>query len=156
MTNIQEDTRSTRFLIVEDDDDHAELIKLSLELSGGNSTLDRVSDGAEAISYLKQYGEHKDCALPDVILLDLNMPKVNGHQVIETIKNDDKLRLIPIVVLTTSNAEQDRLRAYESHANGYVVKPVNFGDFKQLVGDLERFWSKWNQPPYPIHGPMHN
>lgn len=156
MSEAQEETRSTRFLIVEDDDDHAELIKLSMKLSGGNSTLDRVSDGAEAISYLKQYGAHKDCTLPDVILLDLNMPKINGHQVIEAVKNDDILKLIPIVVLTTSNAEQDRLRAYKSGANGYVVKPVNFGLFKQLVCDLERFWSQWNQPPYPNHGPIRN
>lgn len=148
MIETQHTTAPTRFLIVEDDDDHAELVKLSMQISGGNSQLDRVSDGAEAISYLKQYGSHQDKLLPDVILLDLNMPKVNGHQVIEAIKADDKLKLIPVVVLTTSNAEQDRIRAYESRANGYVVKPVNFAQFKELVCDLEKFWSQWNQSPF--------
>lgn len=147
MSETKHTTAPTRFLIVEDDDDHAELVKLSMQISGGNSELDRVSDGAEAISYLKQYGAHQDKKLPDVILLDLNMPKVSGHQVIEAIKADDKLKLIPIIVLTTSNAEQDRLRAYESRANGYVVKPVNFAQFKELICDLEKFWSRWNQSP---------
>lgn len=148
MIETQHTTAPTRFLIVEDDDDHAELVKLSMKISGGNSHLDRVCDGAEAISYLKQYGSHQDKQLPDVILLDLNMPKVNGHQVIEAVKADDKLKLIPVVVLTTSNAEQDRIRAYESRANGYVVKPVNFAQFKELVCDLEKFWSQWNQSPF--------
>lgn len=147
MSETKHTTAPTRFLIVEDDDDHAELVRLSMQISGGNSHLDRVSDGAEAISYLKQYGSHQDKQLPDVILLDLNMPKVNGHQVIEAIKDDDKLKVIPVVVLTTSNAEQDRIRAYESRANGYVVKPVNFAQFKELVCDLEKFWSHWNQSP---------
>ncbi|MBO6513304.1 MAG: response regulator [Phycisphaerales bacterium] len=148
MSDLKNNHHPTRFLIVEDDDDHAELIKLSMELSGGNSVFDRVSDGAEALEFLKQHGVHKDSPLPDVILLDLNMPKVNGHQVIESVKADNKLKLIPIVVMTTSNAQQDRIRAYESAVNGYVIKPVNFDQFKELVCDLEKFWSEWNQPPY--------
>ncbi|MGJ8637156.1 MAG: response regulator [Phycisphaerales bacterium] len=148
MSEITHTTAPTRFLIVEDDDDHAELIKLSMQISGGNSQLNRVSNGAEAIAYLKQYGTHQDKQLPDVILLDLNMPKVNGHQVIEAVKTDENLKLIPVVVLTTSNAEQDRTRAYASSANGYVVKPVNFAQFKELVHDLEKFWSEWNQSPF--------
>lgn len=157
MIALRETTRELRmtslnpnknYLMIEDDDDHAELIRISMESNGGSNRIDRVSNGVEAISYLNRAGEYADAPRPDVILLDLNMPLKNGHEVIEVVKNDDDLKMIPIIVLTTSNAEQDRVRAYQSNVNSYVVKPVEFAQFKQLVCDIDQFWSRWNQTPF--------
>ncbi len=145
MTTITSTT--THFLLVEDDDDHAELVKYSMRSGNGSNHLERVCNGMEAIQYLKNESPFNEARRPDVILLDLNMPMVNGHEVIEFVKNDPELRTIPIVVLTTSNAQGDRAQAYESHANSYVVKPVEFKMFQQMVLDLEEFWSLWNQSP---------
>jgi CheY-like chemotaxis protein len=137
----------TYFLLVEDDDDHAELVKYSMRSGNSSNHLDRVSNGMEAIQYLKKETPYSEARRPDVILLDLNMPMVNGHEVIEFVKNDPELKTIPVVVLTTSNAEGDRTLAYESHANSYVVKPVEFKLFQKMISDLEEFWSLWNQSP---------
>lgn len=145
MTEI---TPPKHYLMIEDDDDHAELIRMSMESSGGCNRLDRVSNGVEAIAYLRKQNQYADAPRPDLILLDLNMPLKNGHEVIEDLKKDEDLRMIPIVVLTTSNAEQDRIRAYKSHANSYVVKPVDFTKFKQMVCDIDQFWTFWNQSPF--------
>lgn len=146
MTN-DDDNAVTHFLLVEDDDDHAALVKYSMESRSGSNQLDRVSNGLDAIKFLKHEEPFENSRRPDVILLDLNMPMVNGHEVLEFVKNDPELKTIPIVVLTTSNAEQDRIRAYESHANSYVVKPIDFKMFQQMVLDLEEFWALWNQSP---------
>ncbi len=140
-------TTITHFLLVEDDDDHAELVKYSMRSGDGSNQLERVCNGMEAIQYLKQESPFSEARRPDVILLDLNMPMVNGHEVIEFVKNDPDLKTIPVVVLTTSNAQGDRTQAYESYANSYVVKPVDFKMFQQMILDLEEFWSLWNQSP---------
>ena len=97
-------------------------------------------DGEEAISYLlanKEKGGHE---LPDLILLDINLPKVDGKEVLSFIKNDDLLKLIPVVVLTTSSADNDILDAYEKHANCYITKPVDLDKFFSIVRDIEKFW----------------
>ena len=134
-----------RFLIVEDDDDHAELIRLALEDSEVGSRIERVRDGVETLAYLRHEGAHANRKPPDVILLDLKMPRVDGHEVLEQVKEDPTLRHIPIVVLTTSQAEADKERAYHNHANSYLVKPVDFERFAQLIRNLEVYWGTWNQ-----------
>ena len=135
------------FLIVEDDNDHAELMRLALAENQVVNTIDRVKDGAQALDYLRRAGPYAECRRPDVVLLDLGMPNVDGHQVLQAIKQDADLRTIPVVVITTSEMERDRSRAYDAHANSYVVKPIDFGRFHQMIRDLHLYWTVWNEPP---------
>lgn len=139
--------RLLTFLLVEDDDNHAHLVTRSLAKARVQNRVFRVSDGCEALAYLRQEGVHANEPHPDVILLDLNLPRLNGHEVLAEIKQDPALKAIPVVVMTTSDAESDRAKAYEHHANSYVVKPVNFDRFRELVKDLCLYWGVWNEPP---------
>ena len=85
--------------------------------------------------------------MPDVVLLDLKLPKIDGLEVLERIKNDEQLRKIPVVILTTSDAERDRAQAYNSHVNSYVVKPIDFEQFQNMIRDLGFYWAIWNCRP---------
>ncbi len=109
---------------------------------GGKMTnhLSIVEDGEEAMAYLRQEGRYADAAAPDLILLDLNLPKMDGREVLQEIKKDEHLRRIPVVILTTSTAEQDILKTYDLHANCYINKPVNFDEFLTVVRAIENFW----------------
>ncbi len=140
-------TKLIRFLLVEDDDDHAELVQMALAENRVTNVVDRVSDGEEALAYLRQEGAFTGKPRPDIVLLDLKLPKVDGHEVLERVKTDESLRTIPIVVLTTSLAEADKAKAYYSHTNSYLVKPLDFEKFQQLVKDLNLYWGLWNQKP---------
>ncbi len=140
-------TKLLNFLLVEDDDDHAHLVQRNLNTSRVVNSVERVADGVEALRYLRGEGGYANHPRPDVILLDLNMPKMNGHEILSAIKSDVNLRSIPVVVLTTSDAESDRAKAYEHHANSYVVKPLDFGEFRKMVHDLGLYWGIWNRPP---------
>jgi two-component system response regulator len=104
------------------------------------NTLHVVSDGIEAMDFLHRRGKYPKAPRPDLILLDLNMPRKNGQEVLAEIKADDKLKFIPVVILTTSKAEEDVLKAYGLHANCYVVKPVDFEVFAEVVRSIEQFW----------------
>lgn len=104
------------------------------------NAIDVVGDGAEAMAYLRQEGEHKSAQRPDLILLDLNLPKKGGQEVLAEIKQDPELRRIPVVVLTSSEAEQDILKAYNNHVNSYVTKPVDLGKLLTVVKSIEHFW----------------
>ena len=104
------------------------------------NTLHVVSDGIEAMDFLHRRGKYPKVPRPDLILLDLNMPRKNGQEVLAEIKADDKLKFIPVVILTTSKAEEDVLKAYGLHANCYVVKPVDFEVFAEVVRSIEQFW----------------
>lgn len=140
-------------LFVEDNDDHAELVLRSLEEYRVANHVVRVSDGAEALDYLFHRGAFSDpktSPRPHVVLLDLRLPKVDGLEVLSRIKNDDSLRTIPVVILTTSDAEVDVARAHAHHANAYVVKPVDFSKFIDLMRDLGFFWLVWNRPPQAV------
>ena len=139
--------RRTTFLLVEDDDIHAHLVMRSLENARVRNEIFRVADGAEAIAYLRGEDQYADRQLPDVVLLDLKLPKVDGHDVLAIIKEDEQLKFIPVVIMTTSNDEADRAKAYRHHANSYVVKPIDFEKFRQLVTELCLYWSVWNEPP---------
>ncbi len=136
------ETQMMRFLLVEDDDAHAAITLRSLRQNRVANAVDRVADGALALEYLRREGNPR----PDIILLDLNLPKVDGHEVLAALKEDPELCIIPVVVLTTSDAEVDRLRAYQHHANSYLVKPIDFERFREMVRDLSLYWGVWNRP----------
>ena len=133
-------------MMIDDDDDHAKLVSRNLERDRIGNSFMRFSDGIEALKYLRQQGEHADAPLPDVILLDLKMPRMDGHEVLSAIKADEHLAVIPVVILTTSNAEIDRCKAYNLHANSYLVKPIDLKSFQQVVRDLGLYWGMWNEP----------
>lgn len=138
--------KAIRYLLVEDDDSHAMITMRSLRNNRVPNTVERVTDGAEAMAYLRNEGPYADRARPDAVLLDLKMPRLDGHEVLALIKEDPVLRMIPVIVLTTSDAEDDRLKAYKRHANSYLVKPLSFDRFRQLADDLTQYWGVWNRP----------
>ena len=137
-------------MLVEDNVDHAELVIRTLEEHRIANRVRHFLDGQSALDYLFQRGEyagHDDTARPHVILLDLRLPRVDGIDVLKAIKEDDHLKTIPVVVLTTSEAEKDVAKAYYNHANSYLVKPVGFDEFKRLMDDLGFYWLSWNTNP---------
>lgn len=140
------ESRPVRFLLVEDDLDHAYVVRRTIEKERIRNEIAHATDGAMAMRMLRKEGEHANQPRPDIILLDLKMPVMDGHEVLAEIKKDPHLRTIPVVIMTTSNAESDRERAYEHQANSYVVKPLEFDRFRQLVKDLALYWSMWNEP----------
>jgi CheY-like chemotaxis protein len=127
-------------LLVEDDPGDVLMTKEAFEEHKLRNRLSVVSDGDEALSYLRQEGVHRDAPRPDLILLDLNLPRRDGRQVLEEIKSDPDLRRIPVVVLTTSQADEDILRSYQLHANAYVTKPVDFERFVNVVKQIDEFF----------------
>ncbi len=127
-------------LLVEDNPGDAELTREALAGSKLLSRLHVVRDGVEALSFLRQEGDYAQAPRPDLVLLDLNLPRKDGRAVLKEIKADPSLRLIPVVVLTSSQAEQDVARAYELNANCYVTKPVGLEQFLTIVQSIEQFW----------------
>jgi len=127
-------------LLVEDSPTDVLLAKEALEYSKILNRLHVASDGVEAIAFLRRQGAYKDAPRPGLILLDLNLPRKDGREVLSEIKNDEQLRTIPVVVLTTSRSEADVLKAYGLHANCYIVKPVDFEKFAEVVRNIEQFW----------------
>jgi len=129
-----------RILMVEDNPADVRLTVEALKDGKMDNPLDVVKDGVEALAYLRQQGEYAGKPLPDLILLDLNLPRMDGREVLAAIKADERLRLIPVVVLTTSKAEQDILRSYHLHANCFITKPVDFEKFAEVVKVIDSFW----------------
>ena len=130
-------------LVVEDDDSHYELIERSvrgLEKAGTRYDMHRAEDGAEALDFLFRKGKHKDAPRPNLILLDLNLPKVKGQVILDKIKKDEKLRKIPVVVLTVSDSEEEMARAYDSGAAGFLNKPASRDDFDRLLNTVWDYW----------------
>lgn len=132
--------RPMEILLVEDNSGDVRLTQEALNESEVESNLSVVSDGAAALDFLARRGAYSDAPIPDLILLDLNLPKKDGREVLAVIKSDPSLRLIPVVVLTTSQAEEDVLRAYHLSANCYVTKPVDLMQFNRIVHAIEDFW----------------
>ncbi|QOC90197.1 response regulator [Micromonospora craniellae] len=127
-------------LLVEDDPGDVLMTREAFEEHKLRNRLNVVSDGAEALAYLRGEGEYADAPLPDLILLDLNLPRRDGREVLEEIKKDEQLCRIPVVVLTTSQADEDILRSYQLHANAYVTKPVDFERFIAVVRQIDEFF----------------
>lgn len=127
-------------LLVEDAPGDVRLVFEAFKKATLETHLNVVNDGVGALDYLYQRGPHGNAKRPDLILLDLNLPKMNGHEVLRQIKNDPNLRRIPVVVLTSSNTEADVLNAYDAHANCYLLKPTDLKDFFNLIRGLEEFW----------------
>ena len=127
-------------LLVEDSPADVDLTREALEDAKVHNSLHVASDGVEALAFLRREGRYADAPHPDLILLDLNLPKKDGREVLAEIKADPLLRRIPVVVLTTSEAEQDILQSYDLHANCYVTKPVDLDAFIHVVRSIEDFW----------------
>jgi CheY-like chemotaxis protein len=127
-------------LLVEDDPGDVVLIREAFEFNKVHNALHHVSDGVDALDFLNRRNGHEQAPRPDLILLDLNLPRKDGREVLEEIKVDQDLRTIPVVVLTTSEAEEDILRSYHLHANAYVTKPVDFDRFIEVVRSIDDFF----------------
>lgn len=138
-------------LLVEDNPAHAEMVIRSFQDHRIVNKIYHVLDGEAALDYLFQRGQFAapgSSPRPHIILLDLRLPKISGLQLLQEIKKHESLLSIPVVILTTSEAERDLIMAYENHANSYLVKPVDFAKFSQLMNDLGFYWLAWNRQPW--------
>ena len=137
---MNDNTEPIEILLVEDNPGDARLAVEALKESKVRNNLYHVRDGVEAMDFLRRRGEYAGAIVPDLVLLDLNLPRKDGREVLEEIKEDDELKLVPVVVLTTSEAERDLVRTYDLHANAYVVKPLDLDRFIEVVQAIEDFW----------------
>lgn len=133
-------SRPIELLLVEDNPGDVRLTQEALKGGKVLNNLSVVNDGVEALAFLRREDEYKGASRPDIVLLDLNLPRKDGREVLKEIKEDPNLKRIPVVVLTTSKAEQDVLKSYDLHANCYITKPVDFEQFMDVVKAIESFW----------------
>jgi CheY-like chemotaxis protein len=140
-------SRTIEVLLVEDNPGDANLTRIALADREINVHLSVVADGVEAMDFLHRQGEYHQASPPDLILLDWNLPRKDGREVLVEIRADARFQRIPVVVLTTSQAEEDILKAYNLHANCYITKPVDFNHFVQIVQSIEDFWFNIVQLP---------
>ena len=127
-------------LLVEDNEGDIVLTVEALKMANITNKIIVVRDGEEALGYLHREGRYANAEQPDLILLDINLPRIDGKEVLARIKNDDKLKIIPVVILTTSDSENDIMESYNNHANCYITKPVDFNKFMQVVHMIKDFW----------------
>jgi CheY-like chemotaxis protein len=145
--------RPIEILLVEDSPSDTDLTLEALKDFKVRNHVSVVEDGVLALQFLRHQGPYAEAPRPDLIMLDLNLPRKDGREVLAEIKKDDNLRLIPVVVLTTSRADQDILRSYQLNANCYITKPVDFNQFLEVVRSIEAFWLfVVTLPPAPIAG----
>jgi two-component system, chemotaxis family, response regulator Rcp1 len=140
MTASIKDTKPVVILLVEDNPGDARLTQEALKEGKVLNELHIASDGVEAIAFLNREGKYVSAPRPDIILLDLNLPRMDGREVLAIIKNDPMFKRIPVVILTTSKAEEDIIRTYDLHANCYITKPVDLDQFLNVVQMVENFW----------------
>ena len=136
----QDNIKVIDILLVEDSEGDARLSLEAMRDSKIRNKMHHVVDGEEAMAFLRKEGKYSKVPRPDLILLDLNLPKKDGREVLAEIKNDDKLKRIPVVVLTVSSAEEDILKSYNLHANCFITKPIDLGQFMKVVQSVEDFW----------------
>ena len=134
------DAEPIDILLVEDNPGDANLAREAFDEGRIKNTLHTVSDGVDALDFLHQRGDHTDAPCPDIVLLDLNLPRKNGDDVLKEVKEDQDLRHIPIVILTSSEAEDDIVNAYDHYANAYLRKPVDPFEFIEMIKQFEEFW----------------
>lgn len=132
--------KPVNILIVEDNEADIRLIEEAFKEGKLYVDLNVAEDGVEAMAYLRKESNYENINSPDIILLDLNMPRKNGYEVLEEIKSDNDLRRIPVIIMTISKAEEDILKSYNLHANAYIVKPVDLSQFTETIKSLEDFW----------------
>ena len=137
---MNDNNEPIEILLVEDNPGDARLAVEALKESKINNSLYHVEDGFEAMRFLRRQEEYAGVPVPDLILLDLNLPRKDGREVLAEVKEDPRLRLIPVVVMTSSEAERDLVRTYGLHANAYVVKPIDIDDFVEVVQAVKDFW----------------
>ncbi len=140
MPPVYQTVRPIHILLIEDNPADVRLTREALAEAKVLNSLHVTADGVAALTFLRQEGRHAESPRPDLILLDLNLPKMDGREVLAEIKMDDELKRIPVVVLTTSSAEADVVRSYDLHANAYVTKPVDFNQFLRVISAIEQFW----------------
>jgi len=140
-------TQAPLILLVEDNLADARLVSEALRETGGGCQLRHVADGVEALAFLRRQGAHNGAARPDLILLDLNLPRKSGREVLAEIKADDTLKRIPVVVLTSSQSDEDVLSVYTLNANCYVPKPADLDRFLEAIRSIEQFWFKTARLP---------
>jgi CheY-like chemotaxis protein len=138
--NTKSVNKAIEILLVEDNPGDVDLTMEGLKEGKVHNHLSVVSDGDEAMTFLRREGKYADAPRPELILLDLNLPKKNGREVLAEIKGDDRLRCIPVVILTSSQAEEDILKTYNLNANCYITKPVDLDQFIKVVKSIEDFW----------------
>ncbi|MCL4871307.1 MAG: response regulator [Anaerolineae bacterium] len=136
----------TLVMLVEDNQDHAELVMRTLTNHVVHNQVIHFDNGQIVLDYLFEQGEYADkpCPRPHIILLDLRLPRVDGLELLKIIKSSTTLRTIPIVILTSSHAERDIIRAYDNHVNSYLIKPIGYDEFTHLMKDLGYYWLNWN------------
>jgi len=132
--------RPARVLLVEDDPGDVELTRETLRDGKVHIELQVVNDGFEALQYLRKQGDHRDALMPDLVILDLNLPRKDGREVLREIREDPELKHLPVVVLTTSSADEDIVRSYGLGANCYATKPMGLGEFSKIVKAIQEFW----------------
>ena len=140
MISKETDGRDIEILMVEDNEGDARLAREALRDGRIRNALHHVWDGEEALAFLRRRGEYADAPRPDLILLDLDLPRMDGGEVLSAIKEDDEFKRIPVVILTTSSADADILRSYNRHANCYITKPINMVEFLKVVTAIQDFW----------------
>lgn len=137
---IMETGRPAVVLLVEDNDDDVVLTRRGFERAKLSVNLHHVENGRECMAFLRNEGEYADAPTPDLILLDLNMPVMDGREVLEEIVKDDELRKLPVIILTTSSAESDLLHMYNLRCSSYITKPVDFKQFQQVINKIGEYW----------------
>ncbi|WP_220466155.1 response regulator [Colwellia sp. 6M3] len=138
---MTQDVRVAEILLVEDNEGDIELTREAFGDAIFRNNLHIAEDGDIALDYLYKRNGYETAVLPDIILLDLNLPSTDGKEVLQIVKSDPLLRKIPVIVLTSSEADKDVMESYDLHANWYIVKPVNASKFMKVVKDVEKFWS---------------
>lgn len=139
--------KEIHILLIEDNEGDIVLTIEALKEARINNTIDVVRDGEQAMCFLRKEGAYAGAQTPDLVLLDINLPKIDGKEVLANIKNDEKLKVIPVVMLTTSDSEKDIFESYHNHANCYITKPVGFQSFIEVIHTIKDFWISIVQLP---------
>lgn len=148
-STIIDRNRPAEILLIEDNKGDAILTQRAFAKAKVENNLTTVASGEEAVSYLQKEAPFEDIQLPDIILLDLNLPKMNGKDVLKFIKNNGSLRHIPVIMLSSSKADKDVAQSYDLHANGYIAKPLKLEEFQNFVEKIEQFWFTLAVSPDP-------